>query len=275
MKYRNLSPSGRYWSVDDIPYMSIEPDSVAKNVELFYLLASASFVEITSDLYARNLVDYFRDDPEVRRWIEGHWQYEEVQHGIALRRYVKTVWPKFNWDRAYLCFYAEYSRRCEAKPLAPTPALEMASRCLVETGTATMYVMVHRMCSEPVLRTLTAHIADDEVRHYKYFYHYFLRYRKLERAQQYTVLRTLWNRISEIEKEDAYYAFKHVFLECHPRQQFHEADYDAFRRHYLLVAKKYYPYETAVKMFLKPIGLNRWVQRAVVPLVLAGAGYLW
>jgi hypothetical protein len=31
----------------------------------------------------------------------------------------------------------------------------------------------------------------------------------------------------------------------------------------------------AVKMFLKPIGLNRWVQRMAVPLLLAVTRYLW
>jgi hypothetical protein len=266
--------ANRHWSIEDIPYVSVERDRVATNLQLFYLLASASFVEITSSLYARNLLDYFHDDAEVSAWVQRHWQREEVQHGIALRGYVKTVWPDFNWDRAYLCFYAEYSELCDAKKLGPTPALELASRCLVETGTATMYTMLYRMSSEPVLRILAAHISNDEMRHYKYFYQYFLRYYKREKTGRAAVLRTLWNRISVIDKEDAYYAFKHVFLERNPWPQFHDSDYEAFCAHYRTVARNYYPREMAVKMFLKPIGLKRWVRQITVPVLLAAASYL-
>ncbi len=270
----SLSLSRKHWSIEEIPYASVERDQLDTAPELFYLLTSASFVEITSGLYTRKLVDYFHADTEVSGWLERHWQHEEVQHGIGLKCYVNTVWPELDWDRAYCRFCTEYSRRCEAKQLGPTPALEMASRCLVETGTATLYTMLHRMCSEPVLRALTAYIKNDEVRHYKYFYHCFLRYQEQEQHPRYAVLRALWNRISEIDAEDAYYAFKHVFLECHPQQRFHDSDYEAFCRHYRLLARRYYPYEMAVKMFLKPIGLNRWVKRATVPVLLAGAWYL-
>lgn len=228
MKDRGRPLSRQHWLLAEIPYASLEHDRVDTNQELFYLLACASFVEITSDLYTRNLVDYFHDDKEVNGWLTGHWRHEELQHGMALRDYINTAWPKFDWERAYSHFYIDYSRRCAAKRLGPTPALEMVSRCLVETGTATLYTMLYRLCSEPVLRTVAAYIANDEVRHYKYFYHYFLRYQKKEQVPHSTVLRTLWNRISEIGDEDGYYAFKHVFLECHPRQRFHDSDYKAF-----------------------------------------------
>jgi hypothetical protein len=149
-----------HWSVEDIPHRNIEPDKADISLELFYMLTCASFVEITSGLYARKLTEYIHDEPELRDWLERQWRCEEIQHGIALRCYVNMVWPKFDWDRAYSRFFIEYSRCCQAKQLGPTPALEMVSRCLVETETA----MLNRLCSEPVLRTITVHIASDEVR---------------------------------------------------------------------------------------------------------------
>jgi hypothetical protein len=274
MESQDRSLSRPHWYVEDIPYGTIEPNQADTSPELFYLLASASFVEITSDLYARNLVKYLHDDPELSDWLERQWRYEETQHGIALRCYVNIVWPKFDWDRAYFRFYTEYSRRCEAKRLGPTPALEMVSRCLVETGTATLYAMLNRLCSEPVLRTITAHIASDEVRHYKHFYLYFLRYQKQEGFGRLAVLRALCKRILEVNDEDAYCAFKHVFLECHPRGRFHDSDYRVFCSRWRLLSQSYYPYEMAAKMFLKPIGLKQWVQKTAVPLLLAGVKYL-
>jgi hypothetical protein len=150
----------------------------------------------------------------------------------------------------------------------------MVSRCLVETGTATLYAMLNRLCSEPVLRTITVHIASDEVRHYKRFYFYFLRYQKQEGLEGWAVLRALCRRISEVNYEDAYCAFKHVFLECHPRGRFHDSDYRIFCSRRRLLARSYYLYEMALKMFLKPIGLKHWVEKTAVPLLLSGAKYL-
>ncbi len=50
---------GAAWSVEDIPYDAIDASLIHDNAELFYLLAAASFVEITSDLYTRNLIEFY------------------------------------------------------------------------------------------------------------------------------------------------------------------------------------------------------------------------
>ncbi len=272
MSQPDLTPGYQQWSVDEIPYGSANRARVNGHLHLFYLLAAASLVEITSDLYTQNLVQYFHRDEDVRRWLEERWQREELQHGIALRRYVNTVWPEFDWDRAYRRFYAEYSRTCGLEHLEPTPALEMASRCVVETGTATMYTMIHRMSCEPVLRLLTGLIRNDEVRHYKHFYGYFLRYKEEEQTPIASVLGSLWARTREIDNHDAYCSFKHVFLEH--RKRFRESDYEVFRRQYRALARSHYPYGMAVKMFLKPLGLHGWSRRATVACLTVGAKYL-
>ncbi len=268
---RDCQLRDRHWRLEDIPYASIERDRLAGNWDLFCLLASASFVEITSDLYTRKLVDYFQDDTEFKDWIEHEWQHQELQHGTALKRYVNQLWPDFDWERAYARFYNEYSPRCAAKQLGPTRALEMLSRCVVETGTASLYTMLGAISTEPVLQMLARCIKDDEVRHYKYFYHYFQSYQERETLTHAALLRTLWSRIAEINGEDAYLAFKHVFLECHPDGRFNDRDYQVFSRHWRTLARNSYPYEMAVQMFLKPLQLNRWIQPPMVSLLVAGA----
>ncbi len=273
MESREPSSNPLSWSIEQIPYSSVDRDQGAGDQRLFYLLTSASFVEITSDVYTCKLVDYFHDAPALRSWLAEKWQREELQHGTALKRYVTTVWPEFEWDRAYSQFYNEYGTRCAAKHLGPTPALELVSRCLVETGTASLYEMLRRMNMEPVLRALAGRIKNDEVQHYKYFYHYFLSLQEHEQLKAGAVFRTSWNRIFEIENEDAYYAFKHVFLESHPQQRFYDDQFQVFCKHYRILARKYYPYEMALKMLLKPIGLSQSIRRAAVPLILAGARY--
>jgi hypothetical protein len=263
--------SGPSWSVNDLPFERIEVSLCRGDTQLFLLLASASFVEITSHLYTDALVDYFRPDQEVTTWLREQWLTEEMQHGVALKRYVNSGWPEFDWDRSYRDFYREYSQCCRRKQLGPTWAMEMASRCVVETGTATLYTMVHRMTSEPVLRTLVAYIKNDEINHYKRFYNYFVRFREQERTGRCAIARTLWNRIWEVDQEDGYLAFKHVFASYHPAQRFHENDYKTFCAYYRNLAKRYYPYEMAAKMLLRPLGLNPRLGNIAVSLLSTGA----
>src|SRR5271169_190735 len=90
-----------HWTLDDIDWASLRCDLVAHDDALFYLLASASFVEAATDLYTQNLVDYFSDGGEITGWLKARWLPEELPHGEALRRYVQTAWPEFDWDGVY------------------------------------------------------------------------------------------------------------------------------------------------------------------------------
>lgn len=266
---------GASWSLDDIDYAAIDTSLVHDDGELFYLLAAASFVEITSDLYTKNLIAYYRGNTEVERWLADQWEREEVQHGAALKRYVEAVWPEFDWDRAYRGFFEEYGRECTVENLAESRALEMVARCVVETGTSSFYRTLSMAAPEPVLKRITANIASDEVRHYKHFYRYFLYYRERERPGRATILRQLWRRSAGIEAEDAYIAFKHVFLERNPGEPFTEEAYGRFRASFRRIGRTAFPFEMAVKMMLKPLNLSPPVGRFVHPAVETTARLLF
>ena len=92
------------------------------------------------------------------------------------------------------------------------------------------------------------------MRHYKHFYHYFLRYQEQEQLGQLIILRALSDRVSEINSQDAYCSLKHVYLECHPHQRFHDSDYELLQKYYRVLAKDYYPYRMAAKMFSSRLG---------------------
>lgn len=261
------------WSLDDIPYDAIESEKVRHDDRLFYLVAAASFVEITSDLYTANLVSYFDGDASLQAWLANQWEKEEIQHGLALKRYVTTVWPEFDWERAYEGFLAEYSLLCNQEHLGPTRSLELVARCVVETGTSTLYTLVQRLSPEPVLSKLAGYIRTDEVRHFKYFYRYFLDYRQKEHPRRLAVLRSLWQRVAEIDDEDSYVAFKHVFRMRYPNRTDLDAEYQRYRDHMRDMARDYYPFDMAVKMFLKPLRLHSRIQRITVPVLSAGTRY--
>lgn len=252
------------WSMDAIRYDGIDRETLEGEDALFRLLACASFIEITSDLYTANLAEYFRDDAQVVEWLRHHWEPEELQHGAALRRYVQTAWPQFDWDRAYQGFYAEYSRCCQLERLAPSRSLEMVARCVIETGTASFYRLLAESAPEPVLKDLAGRIAADEVRHYKNFYHFFRRYCRREQPGRAAVMRTLWSRASEIDAEDGFIAFKHVLRVRHPERGVDRHEYERFLRSIRGTVRAHFPYRMALKMFLKPLDLPPVMGRVIL-----------
>lgn len=253
------------WTVDDIPYDMVDPDVMRDQMEVFHIVAAASFIEITSDLYTKNLIEFYRGDADIADWLSNYWEREEVQHGLALKRYVEAAWPDFDWEEAYRGFFDEYSGLCLVDNLAETRALEMVARCVVETGTSVFYRTLSEAAPEPVLKQITSNIADDEVRHYKHFYHFFRHYRDREPPSRLAVLRQLWRRSAGVKAEDAYFAFKHVFLVAHPGEEFSEAEYDRFRASFRRIGRDSFPYTMAVKMILKPLDLSPPVGRVAQP----------
>lgn len=260
------SPHQR-WTLDDIAWDRIDRAAVQDHQALFYLVTSASFIEITSDLYTRNLVNYFADDPDLQTWLQDHWEPEELQHGAALRKYVQHAWPTFDWDGGYRRFFDEYSRVCQEELLGPTQALEMAARCVVETGTATYYTSLGKLSPDPVLSELCQNIKQDEVRHYSYFYHYFMDYREREHPGRLAILRTLVSRLQEIDGEDGLIAMHHVHQTAHPDQHFDKKRYRQLTKQMRSAVSEYFPHQMTVKMLLKPLDLHPRAQRIAVPVL--------
>jgi len=243
------------WTLDDIPWHKIDSNIVAAKEGLLLLVASASFVEIATDIYARNLLERFSHEQEVGEWLDRHWQHEELQHGHALRRYVEAAWPSFDWVGVHRLFFEEFSITCKTEALEATKALEMASRCVVEMGTASYYTTLSRLSPEPVLRELAAFIAEDEVRHYKHFYRYFCRYRDMEEPGRARIALALWRRLKMIRDDDGYLAFKHIYEARHAGERATRAVYRKVRRRCKDVVSGHFPHEMSIKMLLKPLDL--------------------
>jgi len=260
----------QHWSLDDIPWHAIRRDAVAPAETLFYLLASASLMESATDLYTENLVDYFAGDEEITSWLEQYWLPEELQHGRALRRYVEAAWPQFDWEPARRRFVEEFRPFCDTA-LESTRTLEMASRCVVEMGTASYYRTLSHASPDPVLAMLTGHIAEDEVRHYKHFYRYFRRYQDTETPGRAAVLAALWRRLRMTGGDDSYIVLKHVYRTRHPGQPFDVEAYRRVRRQCRALLHDHFPHEMSVRMLLKPLGLGPRTQRMTLPMIAAVA----
>lgn len=261
------SSSTRSSWLGQIPFDRIERGCIERHEQLFNLVCSASFIEITSDLYTRSLVALFAGDAEAVDWLTQSWEPEELEHGAALKRYVQLAWPDFDWEAGYRSFFAEYSQICSIDNLAPTRARELAARCVVETGTSTFYRMVEQARFEPVLTEIARRIANDEVRHYKYFYQFFRRYRDQERQPRTGIVCTLVSRTADVKSEDAFIAFKHAFMSRHSSSEFDPHEFAVYRTFIKRLAQAHFPHEMAVKMLLKPADLDPMATRFCVPLL--------
>ena len=251
------------WTLADLDLGRIDVARVRHDEDLFFLLCSSSFVESGSDLYTRNLVDHFAGDTELQTWLSQHWEHEEMQHGRALTAYVRAVWPEFDWDAAFATFWQAYGAVCTSEELEPCRGLELAARCVVETGTASLYRALHDITDEPVLKELTGYIKSDEVRHYKHFYRHYLLYREREGFGRYKVFRAILRRVREIKSEDSDIALRHVFNRCYPHLRDDDAAFHRLRDRAQGLLRRHIPAAMTVKMLLKPLALPAGLQNAL------------
>ncbi|WP_153101620.1 ferritin-like domain-containing protein [Paraburkholderia hayleyella] len=251
------------WRIEDIDLNRIDRQRAAANENLLLLLCAASFIESGSDLYTSNLSVFFDGDPEISTWLNTEWEPEELQHGRALKAYIGHVWPEFDWDDAFEQFFAEYSKTCSFEDFEKTRALELAARCVVETGTATLYRAIRESSDEPVLREITDNIRTDEVRHYKHFLKYFRQYNKIEGNSRLAVLGALLRRVREIRNEDSEIALRHVLAARYPGHA-HDPAYQRGRAAQVnAVVRRYMSADMCVKMLLKPLDLPAKIQPGI------------
>lgn len=251
------------WTLESIDLDRIDVARVRHDEDLFFLLCSSSFVESGSDLYSQNLIDHFAGDQELQSWLSQHWEHEELQHGRALAAYVRKVWPEFDWDKGFQAFWNEYGAVCTAEQLEPCRGLELAARCVVETGTASLYRALNEITDEPVLKQLTNHIKSDEVRHYKHFYQHYRLYREREGFGRYKVFRAILRRVNEIKSEDSDIALRHVFNQCYPQYVGNEVEFRRISDRAQGLLRRNIPAGMTVKMLLKPLDLPARLQGAL------------
>jgi hypothetical protein len=270
----NIPVSRQQWCLDDIDWSAVRSDTTGEPDAFFYLVAAASFMESATDRYTANLIAQFRGEEGIAAWLEQNWLPEELQHGRALRRYVQIAWPDFDWDRAYEMFLDEFSDYCCADELEPTRTREMASRCVVEAGTASYYTTLSRLHRDPALATIARRIAEDEIRHYKHFYRYFRGYQQIEPESRSAIFGAVYNRLRMIDGQDGVIALKHLYAGTHPGEPFDRRRYRSLRSNSRVLAGPHFPHRMCVQMLLKPLGLGPRTRRIALPITEAFARWV-
>ncbi len=264
--------TGNHWSLDQVDFGHIDKTLVQDDHFLFQTLASASFVEILSETYADNLIQYFHGEPDIIAWLQSHWKRDEVQHCTALKTYIKTAWPAFDWDSAYLGFTVEYGVLCTVENLEKNKPLELMARCVVETGTSSFYRALQNYVREPVLKGLLGRIKGDETAHYAHFRRAFDVCNKNEPQSILALVATIFRRLSAIGGEDAFIAFKHA--QAQQDDLALNTAWQKYHKQLKQLARAHYPYAVAVKMLIRPMPLFRPV-KALLQWPLVGVAYLF
>jgi rubrerythrin len=158
------------WSLDDVQWDRFDPSKV----EPWMLTAAkaAALVEFNAPDYVGYLKRVFPDAATQARIEE--WGAEESQHGHALGRWAEMADPNFSLAETFARFREGYRpdhfKSDEQVSIRGTKRGEMIARCVVESGTSSLYTAMRDAIDEPVLKEIAGRIAADEFRHYKLFY---------------------------------------------------------------------------------------------------------
>ena len=252
------------WRIEDI---DLTPDRSAKGrhrTNIFSCCCAPARSSRAAPISTRAIsARIFNDDPEISAWLNNEWEPEEMQHGRALKTYIPHVWPEFDWDTAFRNFFDEYSLTCSVEDFEKKRALEMVARCVVETGTATLYRAINDCSDEPVLKQITDNIRTDEVRHYKHFFHFFKKYNKIEGNGRLAVLGALMRRVMELKNEDSEIALRHVFAIRYPERVQDSAYNRELSARVNALVRRNLSADMCVKMLLKPLDLPARIQPGV------------
>lgn len=194
-----------HWTLDDIDWSAFDRSRVRP--ELIALAKSACMVEHNSRDYDRYLCEVFAGDDEFQDAAH-RWADEEIQHGQALRKWAELADPQFDFDRSFQTFTDGYKLPAGLKEsVRGSRCGELIARCVVESGTSTYYTAIMEYADEPVLKSICAKIAADELRHYKLFYDFLKRYLKKENIGRLKRFAVALGRIAESEDDELSYAF--------------------------------------------------------------------
>ena len=246
------------WTLDDIEWSRFDSSKV--DASLLAAVKAASLVEYNAPDYVSYLKRVYRGAPEsVIRAIE-HWGEEELQHGLALGRWAEMADPSFDFKGAFARFRALYRPahfESGEGSVRGSRRGEMISRCVVESGTSSLYSAIRDASPEPVLKEVAGRIAADEFRHYRLFYDILQR----ENEPDLPLWRKIWvafRRVTESGDDElpcAYYcanvpaaqAVTAPYRRKTYARAYQERITTFYRRHHI---------ERLVKMVVKPAGLN-------------------
>jgi hypothetical protein len=258
------------WTLDDIPWHRFDRAKVDPG--LLRLVKAASLVEANGADYAHYLCNVFADDP-VFQDAARRWGREEIQHGRALGRWATLAEPAFDHEACRRRFTAGFRVPLDAaRSVRGSRAGELVARCIVEIGTSSYYSALGEAADEPVLKTICAQIATDEIRHYRLFRDHLERYLARERLGFWGRIRIALGRIAESEDDELSFAYHAANEGARPydrrraAKEYGRRAASVYRRHHV---------ERAVALLFRAVGLKRGGALDTLAAALAWRAIRW
>lgn len=260
------------WTLDQIPWSRFDASKVNKT--LLAAVKAASLVEYNAPDYVRYLATIYRNQPgQVRHDIE-RWGGEEIQHGLALGRWAELADPTFDFQAAFARFHKMYRaphfERAQSSVRGSRRG-EMVARCVVESGTSSLYSALRDGTAEPVLKQIAARIAGDEFRHYRMFYDIMQGDEEpdLPRWRKFLIAVGRVNESGDDELACAFYCANVPASEA-TRLPYRRRHYARIYRNTIMSFYRRHHVEKLVKMVVMPAGINPSGR-----LVGVAGGILW
>ena len=246
------------WTLDDVDWSAFDASKVTGT--LLAAVKAASLVEYNASDYVTYLKRVYRGAPESTIGAIEHWGKEEIQHGLALGRWAELADPSFDFESAFARFRSLYRPahfESGEGSVRGSRRGEMISRCVVESGTSSLYSAIRDASDEPVLKEVAGRIAADEFRHYRLFYDIL----QGDSEPDLPVWRKVWiaaQRVNESDDDElaaAYYCANVPAAEAREKpyrrrlyaRAYRETIMAFYRRHHI---------DRLVKMVVKPAGLD-------------------
>jgi hypothetical protein len=246
------------WTLDDVDWSRF--DASKTKPALLAAVKAASLVEYNAPDYVAYLKRVYSGAPEsILRGIET-WGEEETQHGLALARWAELADPSFDFNRAFARFRTLYrSAHLNAGHASVRGSRrgEMIARCVVESGTSSLYSAMRDASEEPVLKEVAGRIAADEFRHYRLFYDIL----QGETEPDLPLWRKVWVAVSRVQESDddelacAYYC-ANVPQEEAATTPYRRRVYAKAYQEKLMAFYRRHHIDRLVKMVARPAGLN-------------------
>ena len=157
---------GKRWTLDDIPWDKFDSTRVA--AEIVPVVKTASLVEYNSADYAAYLHNVFRMiRRSKKRWTPGPWKSDNTVRrlGDGPRRSMPASISRQASGTSSMASGSIES----SESVRGSRSGELIARCVVESGTSSMYSALRDATDEPVLKVICHRIAGDEFR-YQLFY---------------------------------------------------------------------------------------------------------
>lgn len=192
------------WTIESLPWDQFDRSKV--DPQLLAYAKAASLVEANASDYVEYLLNVFKEHCDLHSDII-EWGEEEKQHGMALRLWAEKADPQFDYAISMQRFRQAYKINTNVQTSTRgSEALELVSRCVVETGTSSFYMALRDVGVEPVFREICRRIAGDEIRHYNLF-HQHLEKKFAAQVSRFSRMKAVLSRALEVTDEELCFAF--------------------------------------------------------------------